>query len=254
MIGNFKARRTNTADGGETPPRIRPLIRSFYRWLLGCKSVFLRKRIRTPRLEMLRGRYFLVTPEVLNPVVFRSGQYFAEVLADTGLANPLPGQCEPVALDMGTGCGICAVFTAELGYRVVGVDINPHAVRCARANVLLNNLEETVEIRQGDLFEPVSGDTFDLVLFNPPFYRGTPRSDFDLAWKGLDVFERFASGLGSMLSRNGRALLLLSTDGDAEGMLIALGRNKLTVRVAHQRHFGNEIMTIYEIRREDKQD
>lgn len=254
MIGYFKTRQADTKDGGGNPPRIQPLIRSVCRWLLGCKSFFLRKRIRTPCLERVRGRYFLVTPEVLNPVVFRSGQYFAEVLADTGLPGPLPERREPVALDMGTGCGICAVFAAELGYRVVGVDINPSAVRCAKINILLNHLEDKIEIREGDLFGPVSGQSFDLVLFNPPFYRGAPGSEFELAWKNLDVFERFAGGLDNVLTRHGRALVLLSTDGDPEYMLRALQSNRWRVTPARQKHFGNEIMTIYEIRRPENQD
>lgn len=254
MICYFKAKRTDPADGGGNPPRIRPLVRSVCRWLLGCKSVFLRQRIRTPCLERVRGRDFLVTPEVFNPVVFRSGRFFAEVLAGTELATPLPEHREPAALDLGTGCGICAVFAAELGYRVIGVDINPYAVRCAKANVLLNHMEDKIEIRQGDLFAPVSCSTFDLVLFNPPFYCGVPGSNFELAWKGLDIFERFADGLDKILNPNGRALVLLSTDGDPEYMLQALQSNRLRVTPARQKHFGNEIMTIYDIRRPEIQD
>ena len=230
------------------PGQIHPLVRTACRLLLGCKSVFLRRRIRTPCLERVRGRYFLVTPEVLNPVVFRSGRYFAEVLADTGLAKPLPEHGEPVALDMGTGCGICAVFAAELGYRVVGVDINPFAVRCAKINILLNNFEEKIEIRHGDLFGPVSGQRFDLVLFNPPFFRGIPKNSFDIAWRSTDVFERFTAGLPNVLSPDGRALILLSTDGDAFGMLKGLVSHNFFVEPVIRRHFGNEIMTIYSAR------
>ncbi|OGT78775.1 MAG: hypothetical protein A3I78_08135 [Gammaproteobacteria bacterium RIFCSPLOWO2_02_FULL_56_15] len=250
---HFKTQQDDRMDDNMNPMRIHSIIRFACRLLLGFQSVFLRSRIRTPCLERVRGRYFLVIPEVLNPVVFRSGQYFAEVLADTSLPGPLPEHRESVALDMGTGCGICAVFAAELGYRVVGVDINPFAVRCARINILLNQLEDRIEIKHGDLFGPVSGQSFDLVLFNPPFYRGAPGSNFELAWKSLDVFERFAGGLEGILNQNGRALILLSTDGDADAMLQALGRNGLTVTLAKQKHFGNEIMTIYEIRRPEFQ-
>ncbi len=59
--------------------------------------------------------------------------------------------------------------------RVVAVDINPAAVRCAQINALLNQLEQRIEVRRGDLFAPVAGERFDLVLFNPPFLRGAPR-------------------------------------------------------------------------------
>ncbi len=149
---------------------------------------------------------------------------------------------------MGTGSGIGAVFAARRGFRVVGVDLNPEAVRCARINALLNGLEDRIEIREGDLFGPVAGERFDLVLFNPPFFRGQPRGLFDLAWRGVDVLERFAAGLPDCLAPGGQALVLLSTDGDADGMLRALEAAGLTVGIAARRHFGNEIMTIYSIR------
>jgi len=84
-------------------------------------------------------------------------------------------------------------------------------VRCARANVLLSGLDDRIEIRQGDLFAPVAGERFDLLLFNPPFFRGEPRGNFDLAWRATDVLERFAAGLPAALAPGGRALLLLST-------------------------------------------
>ena len=31
-----------------------------------------------------------------------------------------------------------------------------------------------------------------LVLFNPPYYRGVPRSALDHAWRSPDVIERFS--------------------------------------------------------------
>src|SRR5258708_40043817 len=96
-------------------------------------------------------------------------------MAGSPLADPGLGAR---ALDMGTGSGVGAVFAARRGFQVVGVDLNPDAVRCARANVLLNGLEERIEIRHGAPFEPVSGERFDLVLWNPPFFRGKPTSPF----------------------------------------------------------------------------
>jgi release factor glutamine methyltransferase len=148
---------------------------------------------------------------------------------------------------MGTGSGVGAVFAARAGYRVLAVDINPEAVRCASMNVLLNRLEAQVEVRQGDLFAPVADERFDLVLFNPPFYRGIPRGALDHAWRGLDVFERFAAGLPAALAPAGRALLVLSTDGDAAGMLRALEAQQLAHRVVARRDLGNEVLTLHEV-------
>jgi release factor glutamine methyltransferase len=185
-----------------------------------------------------------VLPEVFNPVLFRSGPFLAQAVARLA---PAAGTGRR-ALDMGTGSGVGAVFAARAGYDVVAVDINPEAVRCARINALLSHLEEQVEVREGDLFGPVAGERFDLVLFNPPYFRGMPKDRLDHAWRGVDVLERFAAGLPDALTAGGRALVVLSTDGDAAGLLCALERNGLRHRAAARRDLGNEVLTLYEVR------
>ena len=188
-------------------------------------------------MEEVAGVSLLILPEVFNPVLFRTGAFLAhavDTLAGTGHA-----------LDLGTGSGIGAIFAARRGFQTIGVDLNPEAVRCARLNVLLNRLEERVTIRAGDLFAPVAGERFDLVLFNPPFYRGVPRHNFDQAWRATDVFERFAAGLPAALTPNGYALIVLSTDGEGDELLGALRANHFVIEVVDQRDFGNEVLAVY---------
>jgi len=72
------------------------------------------------------------------------------------------------ALDLGTGNGFQAFLAAQHSERVVATDRNPRAVEMAAFNVELNDLD-AVECREGDLFEPVAGETFDLIVSNPPF-------------------------------------------------------------------------------------
>jgi methylase of polypeptide subunit release factors len=214
-----------------------------FAWLY-LKRPFLLPRVRKPVLERIDGVPLVSLPDVLNPVVFRSGELLARTVAVSPLAEPT-GK----ALDMGTGSGVGAVFLARRGWRVTAVDLNPEAVRCARINALLNRLEDRIEIRQGDLFGPVAGERFDLILFNPPFFRGEPKGLFDLAWRATDVMERFAAGLPAALSDSGRALILLSTDGDAPGMLKALEANGLKHEPAVWKDFGNEVMTVHHVRK-----
>ncbi len=194
-------------------------------------------------LERVGEAPFLVLPEVFNPVLFRTGPFLAQQVAR--LAPPAGHGRR--ALDMGTGSGVGAVFAARAGYQVVAVDINPEAVRCAGINVLLNRLEAQVDVRHGDLFAPVAGESFDLVLFNPPFYRGVPKDALDHAWRGVDVFERFAAGLPAALAPGGQALLVLSTDGDAPGLLRAFEEHGLAHKVVAQRDLGNEVLTIHRV-------
>ena len=55
-------------------------------------------------------------------------------------------------LDVGTGSGILAIAAARLGAdSVLGVDIDPMAVRVAQENVEKNGLAKEIDIRQGDL-------------------------------------------------------------------------------------------------------
>jgi release factor glutamine methyltransferase len=192
------------------------------------------------RLERVHGLPFMVTPSVFNPKVPRTGEFFA---AQIGPAL----DCNWEVLDMGTGSGVCAVFAALHARRVVAVDINPAAVRCAAINTLLNGLDHKIEVRHGDLFEPVHGERFDLVLFNPPFIRGKPRDDRDSAWRSTDVAERFAAGLGAHLKPGGTALVLLSTFGDGRAFLEEFHNQGFKIAVSAERRFVTERLTLFRL-------
>ena len=71
-------------------------------------------------------------------------------------------------LDLGTGSGFQAFLAAAHSDRVVATDRNSRAVEMTAFNARLNGLTH-VECREGDLFEPVQGEAFDLVVSNPPF-------------------------------------------------------------------------------------
>lgn len=79
-------------------------------------------------------------------------------------------------LDLGTGSGILSLWAAEYSDTVVATDLNERAVNCARFNARLNGIEN-IEVLAGDLFSPVDGKRFDLILSNPPFFI-TPQADY----------------------------------------------------------------------------
>jgi release factor glutamine methyltransferase len=193
------------------------------------------------RLERVNGVPFIVMPTVFNPKVPRTGEFLASLLD-----SRLVGRDWEV-LDMGTGSGVCAVFAAKHARRVVAVDINPAAVRCAAINAHLNHLEHKIEVRLGDLFAAVADERFDLILFNPPFLRGAPRDDRDRAWRSSDIAERFAAGLGAQLRPDGSALVLLSTFGDGRFFLEEFAKRGLVVSVLAERRFVNERLTVFRV-------
>ncbi|MEH0108543.1 methyltransferase [Tersicoccus sp. MR15.9] len=88
------------------------------------------------------------------------------------------------ALDLGTGCGIQTFHLLRHARHVTATDLSARALAYTRFNLLLNaaaldldpaDLSARVDLRQGSLLEPVAGETFDLIVSNPPFVI-TPRA------------------------------------------------------------------------------
>jgi HemK-related putative methylase len=204
-----------------------------------------RRRYESLVIERVGEVPFVVLPQVFNPSLLRSGAFLVRQLARRDLLQP-----HDRVLDLGSGSGAGAVIAARAGCQVVAVDINPHAVRCTRINALLNEVEARVDARQGDLFAPVPGERFDVVLFNPPYYRGVPRDALDHAWRSPDVIERFAAGLDGHLARGGHALLVLSSDGEHNSFLSALEACGFRSTVVAERDFLNEQMWVYQVARQ----
>lgn len=60
-------------------------------------------------------------------------------------------------VDVGCGSGILSIAAGLLGAKsVIGVDIDPVAVKTAAQNVKLNHLEDITDIRQGDLISVIT--------------------------------------------------------------------------------------------------
>jgi release factor glutamine methyltransferase len=74
-------------------------------------------------------------------------------------------------LEIGTGIGVVAILAALAGARrVIATDLNADAVDNARANVEKHGLAGRMEVRHGDVFDPIGPDErFDLIFWNVPF-------------------------------------------------------------------------------------
>ena len=122
-------------------------------------------------------------------------------------------------LDVGTGCGILGIIAAEKAAGVVAVDINPHAVRCAKENAKLNGVVDKMFFVCGGLFAPIkTEEKFDLILFNSPYLPSEPsenKSWLERAWAGgvagRQVIDRFICEAPKYLKKDGRILLMQST-------------------------------------------
>jgi methylase of polypeptide subunit release factors len=87
----------------------------------------------------------------------------AETLAQLMLRSPVRS-----ALDLGAGSGILALLAARHAGRVVATDVNPHALRLSALNASLNGIDN-VETREGNFFEPLRDEQFELIVSNPPY-------------------------------------------------------------------------------------
>jgi methylase of polypeptide subunit release factors len=91
------------------------------------------------------------------------------------------------ALDVGTGSGVQALHASRHSREVVGTDVSRRALRLAALTADLSGVR--LDLRQGDLLRPVAGETFDLVVSNPPFVVGAPAGPTRHTYRdsGLDL-------------------------------------------------------------------
>ena len=132
------------------------------------------------------------------------------------LSNYVSVSPTDTVLDMGTGSGAMAILAAQQGAYVTAVDISPLAVACAKENVLLNDVENTVEVFQSDLFSMLEGRKFSSIFFNPPFMNGKPKNLLEVAMydEGYQKLTQFFKEVKDYLLPGGRLTLVFSEAGD----------------------------------------
>lgn len=135
------------------------------------------------------------------------------------------------ALDLGTGCGIQTFHLLHHAGSVVATDISVRALAFTRFNLMLNagslgltdtdfdphNQDARISLRLGSLLEPVAGETFDLVVSNPPFVitprHGGEQADEQFTYRdgglaGDAIVESLVRGLPDVLASGGMAQML----------------------------------------------
>jgi Methyltransferase small domain len=121
------------------------------------------------------------------------------------------------ALDLCTGSGIQALLAAAHARRVVAVDINPRAVRCAQFNARASGCDY-LDVLEGDLYGPIGAERFELITANPPF---VPSPVAALGFRdggrsGEDIQRRIVAGLPAYLAPGGMAQIVTEV-GERDG-------------------------------------
>ncbi len=156
-----------------------------------------------------------VTPAVLIP---RPETEFLVIEA----LRLLKGKDAPRVLDVGTGSGCIALSIAQQhkSAHVTAIDVSADALAVARRNAERHGLTERVRFVQGDLLQPVAGETFHLIATNPPYISQTelPTLDKDVrnfepflaldgGPDGLAVYRRLIAEVPKYLASGGSLLL-----------------------------------------------
>ena len=118
--------------------------------------------------EAWLGEYKFYVDE--RTIVPRS--FIAEIIRDGGL-TPWIEYPELIhrAMDLCTGSGCLAIVMADAypDAAIDALDLSPDALDVAEINVLEYNLGERIDLLDSDLFSAVEGETYDLIISNPPY-------------------------------------------------------------------------------------
>ncbi|MBT8492583.1 MAG: peptide chain release factor N(5)-glutamine methyltransferase, partial [Deltaproteobacteria bacterium] len=161
------------------------------------------------------SRSFKVDSRVLIP------RRDTETLIEAVLDRVGDRQRELEVVDIGTGSGAIAVTLAsELPRaRVTATDVSAEALEVARTNASAHQLDDRVELIQGDLFEPLGERRFDVIVANLPYVTegemaelqtevtAEPTAALVAGADGLVVIRRLAKELKYHLRKSGLVAL-----------------------------------------------
>jgi release factor glutamine methyltransferase len=142
--------------------------------------------------------------------------------------------------DLCTGSGVLAVTAALRGAAATAVDVSRRAVLAARVNARLNGV--SVRALRGDLLAPVAGESFDVIVSNPPYVpaetdatpRGAARA-WDAGPDGRELIDRICAEAPRRLRPGGALLLVHSTICDEGRTLELLREQGLDAEVVERR-------------------
>jgi release factor glutamine methyltransferase len=198
---------------------------------------------------VVAGLHLRILPGVFNPALHYTSGALAERLKQPGVVEP-----GATVLDVGTGSGILAVAAALAGGgSIIAVDVNPAAVECARLNARRYGVLGQVSCRLGDMFAPVAGEKFDLVLVNPPYFRGEPGDAARQAYLAGPAFEwirRFARELPSMLRPDGKAVMVVGDAAETSAILAVLREEGIVAQHTGHREYLTETVDFFDLRPE----
>lgn len=166
------------------------------------RALLLHRAQREPLQYLLGEQWFYGLPFLVDSRVLIPRQE-TESLCELGIAH-LQTLAAPAALDLCTGSGAIAVTLKNHcpHAQVSAADLSPDALAVAAENACRHGAEIT--FYEGDLFAPLAGKRFNLILSNPPYIESAecltlqeevlrePVMALDGGADGLDFYRRIA--------------------------------------------------------------
>lgn len=171
----------------------------------------------------IKGVPFYVDERVIVPRSF-IGELLYSGLFDDGSPLMQPDDVGSV-LDLCTGSGALAILAAHVfpDATIDAVELSPDAAAVARRNIAESGLSERIELLEGDLFSPLAGRRYDLILTNPPYvdadamgslpaeYRHEPELALAGGTDGLDIVRRILAEAPKYLNPTGGMICEIGT-------------------------------------------
>ncbi len=178
---------------------------------------------RKPAAYLLNRAYIQGAPFYVDERVIVPRSFIGELLMTTFAEdNGLTGDPAAVSrlLDLCAGGGSLAILAALAfpNATIDAADLSADALAVARRNVAEHGLSDRIALIEGDLFAPLKGARYDLILTNPPYvdaealaafppeYAAEPRLAHAGGTDGLDIIRRILSEAPDHLTPDGRLI------------------------------------------------
>ena len=181
---------------------------------------------RKPACYLLNKAYIQGVPFYVDERVIVPRSFIAEILCQEDGFSGIADYDAPMrVLDLCTGSGCLGILAALLfpNASVDIADLSSDALDVARRNVGDHGLENRVHIYEGDLFAPLAGKSYDLILTNPPYVDKQGMEDLPAEFRHEPVMALAAGDDGldivHKIMRHAKSHL-----NDGGGMMCELGR------------------------------
>lgn len=191
-----------------------------------------RVSLRMPAPYLLEAAYMQGVRFHIDRRALIPRSFIGDLLAGGALPTARPRRI----LDLCCGSG-CLAILAALAFphaRVDAVDLSAGALALARRNVATHRLGDRITVHRGDLFKPLQGQRYDLIISNPPYvdaggmaklppeFRHEPRMALAAGDDGLDLVHRILAEAPKHLTKSG-------------GLVCEIGRGRAPLEAAYPR-------------------